>query len=222
VSLLGCYNARSQQLTEYSTSRNSFLRQWVFVMTTPSPHEVTELLLDWSNGNQAALEKLIALVDRELHRLAHHYMRRENPGHTLQTTALVNEAYLRLVDQRHMHWKNRAHFFALAGQLMRRILVDHARGRQYAKRAGGAQRISFDEAMVISKERGADLIALDEALERLAAIDLRKSKIVEARFFGGLSVEETAEALHISPVTVMREWSMAKAWLYNSLNNEGE
>jgi RNA polymerase sigma factor (TIGR02999 family) len=189
-------------------------------MTTPSPHEINQLLLDWSNGNQGALDKLIPLVDRELHRLAHYYMRRENPGHTLQTTALVNEAYLRLVDQRHTHWKNRAHFIALAGQLMRRILVDHARGRQFAKRGGGAQRISFDEAMVISKERGADLIALDQALKRLAAIDLRKSKVVEARFFGGLSVEETAEALHISPVTVMREWNMAKAWLYSSLSNE--
>jgi len=189
-------------------------------MTTPSPHEVTQLLLDWSNGNQAALDNLMPLVDRELHRLAHHYMRRENPGHTLQTTALVNEAYLRLIDQKHVHWKNRAHFFALAAQLMRRILVDHARGRQYAKRGGGVQRISFDEAMVVSQERGADLIALDEALDRLTAIDPRKSKVVEARFFGGLSVEETAEALHISPVTVMREWSMAKAWLYNSLKNE--
>jgi RNA polymerase sigma factor (TIGR02999 family) len=191
-------------------------------MTAPAPHEVTQLLIDWNNGNQSALDKLMPLVDRELHRLAHHYMRRENPGQTLQTTALVNEAYLRLIDQKHVHWKNRAHFFALAAQLMRRILVDHARSRQYAKRGGGAQRISFDEAMVVSHERGADLIALDEALDKLATIDPRKSKVVELRFFGGLSVEETAEALHISPVTVMREWSMAKAWLYNSLKNEGE
>jgi RNA polymerase sigma factor (TIGR02999 family) len=191
-------------------------------MTTPAPHEVTQLLVAWSNGNQAALDKLMPLVDRELHRLAHHYMRRENPGHTLQTTALVNEAYLKLIDQKHVHWKNRAHFFALAAQLMRRILVDHARNRRYAKRGGGANRISFDEAMVVSPERGADLIALDEALYKLAAIDARKSKVVELRFFGGLSVEETAEALQISAVTVMREWNMAKAWLYNSLNNEGE
>ena len=189
-------------------------------MTTPSAHEVTQLLLDWSHGNQAALDKLVHLVDKELHRLAHHYMRRENRGHTLQTTALVNEAYMRLIDQRHMHWKNRAHFFALAGQLMRRILVDHARGRQSAKRGGCAHRISFDEAMVISNERGADLIALDEALDKLAAIDARKSKIVEARFFGGLSVEETAEALHISPASVMRDWSLAKAWLYDSLSDK--
>ncbi len=187
-------------------------------MAKTSSHEVTELLIDWSNGNQAALDRLMPLVDRELHRLAHHYMRRENPGHTLQTTALVNEAYLRLVEQKQVHWKNRAHFFALSAQLMRRILVDRARSRRYAKRGGGAQRISFDETMVLSPDRGADLIALDEALEKLAAIDTRKSKVVELRFFGGLSVDETAEALGISAVTVMREWSMARAWLYNSLN----
>src|SRR6266513_5869736 len=140
-------------------------------MAIASPHEVTQLLLDWSKGNQAALDKLMPLVDRELHRLAHHYMRNEKPGHTLQTTALVNEAYLRLVEQKRTHWKNRAHFFALSAQLMRRILVDHARKRQYAKRGGGAQRITFDEALVISSERGADLIALDDALEKLAGID---------------------------------------------------
>ena len=189
-------------------------------MTNTSPHEVTGLLLDWSNGNQAALDRLMPLVDRELNRLAHHYMRQETPGHTLQTTALVNEAYLRLVDQRHVHWKNRAHFFALSAQLMRRILVDHARKRRYAKRGGDAHKISFDEAMAVSRERGADLIALDDALEKLAAIDPRKSKVVELRFFGGLSVEETAAALSVSPLTVKRDWSMAKAWLYNSLNNE--
>jgi RNA polymerase sigma factor (TIGR02999 family) len=160
------------------------------------------------------------LVDKELHRLAHHYMRRENVGHTLQTTALVNEAFLKLIDQKLVQWKNRAHFFALSAQLMRRILVDHARSRQYAKRGGGAQRITFDEALVVSGEKGSDLVALDEALTKLTAIDPRKGKVVELRFFGGLSVEETAEALKISAVTVMREWSMAKAWLYNSLNNE--
>ena len=176
--------------------------------------------MDWNNGNQAALDKLMPLVDRELHRLAHHYMRRENPGYTLQTSALVNEAYLKLIDQKHVHWKNRAHFFALSAQLMRRILVDHARSRQYEKRGGGAQRISFDEAMIVSPERGADLIALDEALNKLTEIDPRKGKVVELRFFGGLSIEETAEALQISAVTVMREWRMAKAWLYNSLKNE--
>jgi RNA polymerase sigma-70 factor (ECF subfamily) len=189
-------------------------------MTTPSPHEVTRLLLDWSNGNQAALDRLMRLVDRELHRLAHHYMRRENAGHTLQTTALVNEAYLKLIDQRHVHWKNRAHFFALSAQLMRRILVDHARSRQYAKRGGGAHRITFDEALVVSGPRSIDLVALDEALNKLASIDPRKANVVELRFFGGMSVEETAEAVGISAVTVMREWSMAKAWLFNALNNE--
>ena len=189
-------------------------------MTTDALHEVTQLLIAWNNGDQAALDLLMPLVNRELHRLAHHYMRRENAGHTLQTSALVNEAYLKLIDQKHVHWKNRAHFFALSAQLMRRILVDHARGRQYAKRGGGGQRISFDEALAVSPERGDDLVALDEVLSKLAAIDPRKSKVVELRFFGGLSVEETAEALQISAVTVMREWSMAKAWLYNSLNNE--
>jgi RNA polymerase sigma factor (TIGR02999 family) len=189
-------------------------------MTTPQLHEVTQLLMDWSSGNQAALGRLMPLVDRELHRLAHHYMRRENAGHTLQTTALVNEAYLKHIDQRNVHWKNRAHFFALSAELMRRILVDHARSRRYAKRGGGAQRISFDEALVVSHERGADLVALDEALNKLTSIDPRKGKVVELRFFGGLSVEETAEALQISAVTVMREWSMAKAWLYNSLSND--
>jgi RNA polymerase sigma factor (TIGR02999 family) len=189
-------------------------------MTTNPPHEVTRLLIAWSNGSQAALDRLMPLVDRELHRLAHHYMRRENAGRTLQTTALVNEAYLKLVAQKHVHWKNRAHFFALSAQLMRRILVDHARGRKYAKRGGDAHRISFDEALVVSPERGSDLVALDEALSKLTSIDPRKGKVVELRFFGGLSVEETAEALEISGVTVMREWKMAKAWLYNSLNNE--
>lgn len=186
-------------------------------MSDTSSQEVTQLLVDWSNGSQAALEKLLPLVERELHRLAHHYMRRENPGHSLQTTALVHEAYLRLVDQRQVHWKNRGHFFALAAQLMRRILVDRARSRRYAKRGGGSPRVSFDETKMFSGERGADLIALDEALKRLTAIDERKGKVVEMRFFGGLSVEETAEALGISGVTVMREWKMARAWLYNSL-----
>src|SRR5437879_2494961 len=153
-------------------------------MTTPAPHEVTQLLIDWGNGNRSALDKLMPLVDRELHRLAHHYMRRENPARTLQTTALVNEAYLKLIDQKHVHWKNRAHFFALSAQLMRRILVDHARSRQYAKRGGIAQRISFDETMVVSYERGADLIALADGLERLRAIDPPKSKGSEEQSIG--------------------------------------
>lgn len=187
-------------------------------MRTASSHEVTALLIDWSSGNKAALDRLMPLVDRELHRLARHYMQQERPGHTLQTTALVNEAYLKLIDQRQVHWKNRAHFFALCAQLMRRILVDHARKRKYAKRGGDAQRISLDEAMAVSPARSADLISLDDALEKLAAIDARKGKVVEMRFFGGLTVEETAEALSVSPLTVKRDWKMAKAWLYNSLN----
>jgi len=189
-------------------------------MTATSPHDVTQLLLAWSAGNQSALAQLTPLVDKELHRLAHHYMRRENAGHTLQTTALVNEAFLKLIDQKHVRWKNRAHFFALSAQLMRRILVDHARSRKYAKRGGEANRITFDEALVVGSGRTNDLVALDEALEKLSSIDPRKGKVVELRFFGGLSVEETAEALGTSGVTVMREWAMAKAWLYNWLNNE--
>jgi RNA polymerase sigma factor (TIGR02999 family) len=145
-------------------------------------------------------------------------MKAERPGNSLQTTALVNEAYLKLIDQKRVQFKNRTQFFALAATLMRHILVDHARSRQYLKRGGDAERVSFDKAMVVSHERGADVIALDEALDKLTAIDARKGKVVELRFFGGLSVDETAEALGISAVTVMREWSMAKAWLYNSLN----
>jgi RNA polymerase sigma factor (TIGR02999 family) len=153
------------------------------------------------------------LVYRELHRLAHQYMKRENPGHTLQTSALVNEAFVKLVDQRDVHWRNRAHFFGIAAQLMRRILVDHARSRQYLKRGGGAHHVSFEEAAIVSQERAADVVALDDALTTLAAVDTRKSQIVELRFFGGLSIEETAEVLAVSPGTVMRDWTLAKAWL---------
>jgi RNA polymerase sigma factor (TIGR02999 family) len=191
-------------------------------MTTrsSSPEEVTQLLVAWGNGNKAALEKLMPLVYDELRRLAHHYMRREHPGHTLQTTALVNEAYFRLVDQKHVHWQNRAHFFAISAQLMRRILIDHARSHQFVKRGGGAHKVSLDDVAVVAQEQAADLLALDDALRSLAAIDERKGRIVELRFFGGLSAEETAEALKISPRTVMREWSMAKAWLYRAISNE--
>jgi RNA polymerase sigma factor (TIGR02999 family) len=186
-------------------------------MTKPSPHEVTQLLQAWSDGNQEALDKLVPLVYEELHRLARHYMRDERPGHTLQTTGLVNEAYMRLVDWKNVRWQNRAHFFGVAAQMMRRILVDFARARQYAKRGGEARQVSLAEAAVVSAERGEDLIALDDALENLTAIDARKGRIVELRFFGGLSVEETAEVLKISPRTVMREWSLAQAWLYREL-----
>jgi RNA polymerase sigma factor (TIGR02999 family) len=187
---------------------------------TPSPGEVTQLLVDWGNGNKAALDRLTPLVHEELHRLAHRHMRRERPNHTLQTSALVNEAYVRLVDQRNLHWKNRAHFFSIASRLMRRILVDLARAHYRGKRSGTALQVSLDEAAIVSRERAAELVALDEALTRLAAIDVRKSKVVELRFFGGMSVEEAAEALGVSPITVKRDWSTAKAWLYRELANE--
>ena len=188
--------------------------------TSPSSIEVTQLLLDWSSGDQSALERLTPLVHGELRRLAHHYMSRERPGHSLQTTALVNEAYLKLIDQKHVQLKDRAQFFALAATLMRHILVDHARSRQYLKRGGGIRQVALDEALTLSGERDDDLIVLDEALSQLASTDQRKGKVVELRFFGGLSVEETAEALDVSPVTVMREWSLAKAWLYRLIRNE--
>jgi RNA polymerase sigma factor (TIGR02999 family) len=191
-------------------------------MTFPSSStaKVTQLLMAWSEGDQSALEKLTPLVHEELRRLAHHYMKGERQGHTLQTTALVNEAYLKLIDQKHVEFKNRTQFFALAATLMRHILVDHARSRQYLKRGGGAQRVSLDKALIVTGDRDQDLVALDEALIRLAAIDVRKSKVVELRFFGGMSVDETAEALDVSAVTVMREWRMAKAWLYDLISNE--
>ena len=184
-------------------------------------HEVTELLLAWSNGEKAALESLAPLVYKELHRLAHHYMSRERPDHTLQTSALVNEAYLRLVDQKRVQCQNRAHFFAISAQLMRQILINHAQSRRCLKRGRGARKVSLDRAIIVSEERSEDLLALDDALNELAKADPRKSKVVELRFFGGLSVEETAEALNVSPVTVMREWRVAKAWLYRELGNEG-
>ena len=189
-------------------------------MTAPSTKEVTQLLLDWGDGDKAALDKLMPMVYDELRRLARYYLGRERAGHTLQTTALVNEAYLRLIDQRSVRWQNRAHFFGIASQMMRRILVDHARARQYAKRGGGAQRVSLDEAMIVSEERAAEVVALDDALNALAEIDLRKSRIVEMRFFGGLTIEETAEVLAVSPGTVMRDWTLAKAWLHREMSKE--
>jgi len=185
-----------------------------------SSHEVTQLLMDWGNGNRTAAEKLMPLVYEELHRLAHQYMSRERPGHTLQTSALVHEAYLRLIDQKQVHWQNRAHFFGIAAQLMRRILVDYARGRSYQKRGGDARQVELDEAMIVSQERAADVIALDDALKSLAGFDARKSQIVELRFFGGLSIEETAQVLAVSPGTVMRDWTLAKAWLRKAVTSE--
>lgn len=189
-------------------------------MTIPSTHEITALLLAWRNGDQTALDKLTPLVYQELHRLAQVYMRGERADPTLQTTALVNEAYLRLVDAKEMHWQNRAHFFAVSAQLMRHILVDFARSRGNLKRGGEVQQVSLDEALVISAERDPDLIALDEALQALAQIDPRKHRVVELRFFGGLSVEETAEVLKVSPDTVLRDWRLAKMWLLRELSRE--
>jgi RNA polymerase sigma-70 factor, ECF subfamily len=187
-------------------------------MTKPPPKEVTQLLVDWSGGDQAAFDKLVPLVYEELHRLARRYMGREQAGHTLQTTALVNEAYLRLVDQKRMRWQNRAHFFAIAAQMMRRVLVDHARKRRYAKRGGDQLRVSLAEAEGLSQERAADVVALDEALESLAEIDPQQARVVELRFFGGLTIEETAEVLGLSRDMVNREWATAKAWLYREMS----
>ena len=183
-----------------------------------SPTRLTKLLIDWGNGDQAAREQLMGVVYDELHRLAHHYMQKESPGHLLQTSALVNEAFLRLIDQRSVQWQNRAHFFGIAAQMMRRILVDHARSRQYAKRGGGLCEISLDEALTVSAKRSAEVVELDEALVRLAEFDRRKSQLVELRFFGGLSIEETADVLAVSPATVMRDWTLAKAWLRREIN----
>jgi RNA polymerase sigma factor (TIGR02999 family) len=187
-------------------------------MNSAAPSEITQLLADWSGGDQAALERLMPLVYKELRKLAHNYMKKERSGHTLQTTGLVNEAYLRLVGQKSVHWRNRAHFFAIAAQLMRRILIDYARKRGYAKRGAGAPRVSLDEAAVLSKERAADLIALDDALTGLADLDPQQTRVVELRFFGGLSIEETAEFLGLSVDKVKREWSTAKAWLYQEMS----
>jgi RNA polymerase sigma factor (TIGR02999 family) len=185
----------------------------------PPPADVTQLLVAWNDGDQAARDELMSVVYQELRRLAHHYMKRESPGHTLQTSGLVNEAFLRLVDQRDVQWQNRAHFFGIAAQMMRRILVDYARSRRYAKRGGGIPDLSLDEALIVSDERTAEVVALDETLQRLAEIDPRKSQIVELRFFGGLSIEETAEVLAVSPGTVMRDWTLAKAWLRREMSN---
>ena len=186
-------------------------------MTQTSTQEVTQLLIEWSNGDKAALDKLMPLIHDELRRLAHHYMSRERGDHTLQTTALVNEAYLRLVNRKDAHWQNRTHFFAIAATLMRNILVDHARSHAYAKRGGGAQKTELNEAMIVSQQRAAEVIALDDVLKKLAALDPQQSKVVELRFFGGLTIEETADVLDLSPATIKREWSTAKAWLYHEL-----
>ncbi len=190
------------------------------MMPSPSQQEVTQLLSDWSGGDEGALGKLISLVQPELHRLAHHYMSRERTGHTLQTTALLDEAYLRLVDNTKRNWQNRAHFVAAVAQLMRRIMVDHARQRHSLKRGSGALKVTLDDAALVTETRSEELLALDEALERLAVQDRRKSQIVELRYFGGLTTQEMAAFLKLSHRTVEREWNMAKAWLYRALSGE--
>jgi len=189
-------------------------------MAQASPEQVTALLLAWNQGDETALDKLMPLVYDELRRLAHRYMGAERAGHTLQTTALVNEAYLRLIETPNVDWQSRAQFFAISAQLMRRVLVDFVRARRYQKRGGGAAHVPLDEALSVSLERGAELIALDDALTALAAVDQRACRIVELRFFGGLSVEETAEVLKISPKTVKRDWNWAKAWLARELSGD--
>ena len=190
-------------------------------MTSPQEKDVTQLLVAVSNGDREALDKLLPLVYDELRHLANRYLRRERPDHTLQATALVNEAYLRLVAQ-HVSWQNRAHFFGVAAEMMRRILVDHARNHQAAKRGSGGVKLALDEAIGVSNEQAAELIALDEALTALAEFDPQKSRIVELRFFGGLSIEETAEVLGIGTATVIRQWRMAKAWLYHEISKGSE
>lgn len=187
-------------------------------MPSATSMEITQFLLAWNEGDQNALARLVPLIYSELHRLAKHYIEQERPGHLLQPTALVNEAYLRLIDCRNVSWQNRAHFLGISAKLMRRILVDFARSRNCGKRGGAVHPVSLEEAAVVAEERDADFVALDDALTSLAAIDPRKSKIVELRFFGGLSVEETAEVLAISTRTVKREWSLAQAWLHRELS----
>lgn len=189
-------------------------------MRVRASEQVTQLLCDWRSGDSNALEKLIPLVQPELQRLAHRYMSRERPGHTLQTTALLDDAYLQLAGKTHPQWQNRAHFFAVAAQLMCRIMVDHARHRQALKRGGGAIKVTLDDSLVSTETRAAELLALDEALDKLAAFDQRKSKVVELRYFGGLTMEEIAEVLKIHVNTVKRDWSAARAWLLAALSGE--
>lgn len=186
----------------------------------PGPNEITKLLNDWSGGDQAALDRLMPLVYDELHRLAHQHMRREQRGHILQTSALINEAYLRLIDQPETRWENRSHFFGIAARIMRRVLVDEARKRNSAKRGGDIIQVSLVEAVNASQEQAASVVALDDALKSLEAIEQRQSEIVELRFFGGLSINETAEVLKVSPGTVMRDWTFARAWLRNEMKGE--
>src|SRR5882762_1422374 len=189
-------------------------------MMTLSTDNLTGLLIEWRQGDKAALDRLTPLVYDEMRRLAHRYVRREREGHTLQTTALVNEAYVRLAGSQNIDWQNRAHFFAVTAQVMRHILIDHARRRHYAKHGGDTQRVSLSEADAMSKDRARELVAMDEALSALARLDARKSRVVELRYFGGLGLEETAEVLEVSVMTVRRDWRAAKAWLYKRVTSD--
>jgi RNA polymerase sigma-70 factor, ECF subfamily len=189
-------------------------------MNKPPPNEITERLIAWGAGDRAALDQLLPVVYQELRRMAGNYLRQESPGHTLQPTALVHEAWLRLIDQARVDWRNRAQFFGVAAQMMRRILVDHAKAKHREKRGGDAVRLSLDEVINLSRERAADLLALDDALTELMRVDERKSRVVELRYFGGFSVEETAQILEVSPETVMRDWKVAKAWLFQQIKRE--
>ena len=190
------------------------------LLASTPPAAVTELLLAWSDGDNGALERLVPLVEAELRRLARAHMGKERRGHTLQTTALVNEAFLRLTDARRVRWQDRAHFLGISARLMRRVLVDHARARGYRKRGGDRQRVTLHEGVAVSTDPALDVVALDRALDALAAVDARKSRVIELRFFGGLSVEETAEVLHLSPDTIKRDWRLAKLWLLRELEGE--
>ena len=189
-------------------------------MDKNQPPDVTTLLLAWNSGDREALDRLMPLIYNELRRLARRYMRSENPGHSLQATALVNDLYVRLIDQKRVNWQNRAHFFGAAAQIIRRLLVDHARARHRLKRGGGALKVELNEALSASQPIQMDLIALDDALHRLAVMEPQQSRIIELRFFGGLSTEETAEALNISPATVKRDWAFARAWLYREMTSK--
>ncbi len=190
-------------------------------MAAPTSPQVTQLLLAWNAGDKAALDQLIPIVYEELHRIARRYMHKERGGHQLQTTALLNETYLRLIDVRQTEWQNRAHFFAIAARLMRQVLVDFARQQHFQKRGGGAVQVSLAEALTIEAKANQDVVALDEALHKLAQLDERKSQVVELRFFGGLTEEEIAEVLHVSTDTVRRDWRLAKSWLFNFLSGGG-
>jgi RNA polymerase sigma factor (TIGR02999 family) len=191
-------------------------------MNKPPPNEITERLIAWGAGDRAALDQLLPVVYQELRRMAGNYLRQENPGHTLQPTALVHEAWLRLIDQARVDWRNRAQFFGVAAQMMRRILVDHAKAKHREKRGGDAVKLSLDDVINLSGERAADLLALDDALDELTRVDERKSRVVELRYFGGFTIEEIAQILEVSPETVMRDWKLAKAWLYQQIRQEAD